>query len=150
MKGFRSCNRLLGRFKFHKGISLDVSRFPKFLQNHSYPSDIFLSSRGIKMASSLVLPTVFSFFSKNLTSFCLLSSGTTGKPSMTTKASKPCSSLTSYCAWRSAGNNENLKTGCSIIAGTVYQPVRSRSSSDSFPSSSLKLLKPGAILNTEQ
>ena len=32
----------------------------------------------------------------------------------------------------------------------IHQPVRSRSSSDSFPSSSLKLLKPGAITNKEK
>lgn len=53
------------------------------------------------MASSLVWPTVLSFFSRYLMSLGLLSSGTMGSPSRTTKVSRPSSSLTSYCARRS-------------------------------------------------
>ena len=67
----------------------------------SYPSDIPLSSTGMKTASALVRPTVFNFRTKYFTSLSLLSSGTTGRPSRTTKASRPSSKRTSYCAFKS-------------------------------------------------
>ena len=64
------------------------------------------------MASSEVLPTALSFLCKNLINFCRLSSGTTGRPSMTTNVSKPSSSFTSYCALRSEmGNAKSQQRG---------------------------------------
>lgn len=69
--------------------------------NRTHPSDMFLSFSGIKTASALVRPTVLSFFRMYLINFSLLSAGTMGKPSSTTKVSKPSSRRTSYCAFRS-------------------------------------------------
>jgi hypothetical protein len=69
--------------------------------SNTHPSVIFLSLTGMKTASSEVLPTELSFLNKNLTSFCRLSSGTTGRPSMTINVSSPSSTFTSYCSLRS-------------------------------------------------
>lgn len=77
------------------------------VDQNTHPSDMFLSLSGIKTASSEVWPTELSFLSKNLMSFCLLSSGTTGSLSMTTKVSKLSSSFTSYCALRSGGKKRS-------------------------------------------
>src|SRR3954468_2594809 len=69
--------------------------------SNTHPSVIFLSLTGMNTASSEVLPTELSFLKRNLTSFCRLSSGTTGRPSMTINVSRPSSTFTSYCALRS-------------------------------------------------
>ena len=95
------CGCLFGCFVLYKCEASEVSVVHHLRCAQPYPSEKFFSFRGMKIASSLVFPTVLSFFSRNLTSFCLLSSGTTGRPSMTTNVSRPCSSLTSYWAWRS-------------------------------------------------
>lgn len=71
---------------------------------------MFFSFSGIKTASSEVLPAALSFLNRNLMSFCLLSSGTIGSPSMTTKVSRPSSSFTSYCALRSGRVARGLKS----------------------------------------
>ena len=67
----------------------------------AYPSVIPFSLTGMKKPSSFTFPALFSSFTKYFMSFGLLSSGTTGSPSATTKASRPCSSRTSYCSLRS-------------------------------------------------
>lgn len=92
-----------GKSKLCKRTNISFIHSPVVisLQKSTYPSDIFLSLMGIKTASSEVWPTALSFLNKNFTSFCLLSSGTTGRPSMTIKVSRLSSSFTSYCALRS-------------------------------------------------
>ena len=93
-------------------ISITLNFEPASRMPNTHPSVIFLSVSGIKTASSEVWPTVLSFLNRNLISFCLLSSGTTGRPSITTNVSRPSSSLTSYCALRSIGAwLESLKRG---------------------------------------
>lgn len=101
MKLLGSCNSLLWCLIFDKGVTVCVS--PGFSRVYllTYPSVLPWSLTGMKNPSSLTLPTALSFFTTNLTSFGLLSSGTIGSPSTTTNASKPCSSRTSYCSFRS-------------------------------------------------
>lgn len=103
VQGFGGSNGLLRSLILHKSESgMALADVMDAEPTHVYPSDIFLSLRGMKMDSSFVFPTVLSFRSRNLISFCLLSSGTIGRPSMTTNASRPSSSRTSYCSLKSA------------------------------------------------
>ena len=101
MKLLGSCNSLLWCLIFDKGVTVCVSLGFKYVYLLTYPSVLPWSLTGMKNPSSLTLPTALSFFTTNLTSFGLLSSGTMGSPSTTTNASKPCSSRTSYCSFKS-------------------------------------------------
>lgn len=96
---------MLWRCVLDESISRVTSAFAHPKDSRSiYPSDMPSSFNGMKIASSLVLPTVLSLRKRNLTSFCLLSSGTTGRPSITTNASKPSSNRTLYWSFRSVKN----------------------------------------------
>jgi len=93
-----ACSAVLYSTKAYLVVSVLVARDH---QGPAYPSVLPSSFVGMNMASSLVFPAASNFFSTYLMSFDLFSSGTIGKPSMTTKASRPSSSRTSYCSFKS-------------------------------------------------
>lgn len=74
---------LFWRVVFDEGKSIVVSMLSKPLGFRTNPSDMSWSFIGMKMASSLVLPAVFSFFSRNLMSLGFCSALTIGSPSIT-------------------------------------------------------------------
>ena len=102
-----SCDGLLWRLVFDESIAEpdELASLP-FKKGESYPSVIPFSLTGMKKPSSFTFPALFSNFTKYFISFGLLSSGTTGSPSATTKASRPCSSRTSYCSLRSGDKTD--------------------------------------------